>query len=627
MVEVFLCRRFQIPAIFDGLQDLAVLRIVLPAGPLLVEPVRLVLILGVVVRKDLLDCLLLRHGPGGDGVLEILLLLRVLRVLDLLVHVVDPLLRALRIHLRLLRIPGKDLIIILCLRLIADIIGLQQQHLVIVLLQLPRRLDERIGLPLVLASLGHSLIGGGLLRGQRLEPALHPALCLFRRRLSEQQRLCPALCPVGCVAIVHGILQNVAPLVVDRVAAAASHRRRALIRLADLPAAERRRKIQARLQKFVSDGLCLLRRRHVLVLCQQRLLDVSEVRDGRRHGDPAAVNVQPQRLIHAEDRQRLRARELRNDVPLKVLDRLIRARLLFREVPFPGYRRLHRVRQLIPREISDRIIDDIQRIQRRAPSHNALVELIVDPRADKEFEHGLGQCRHALLPLLLRHILEDPAELIVDLQLELREQLHQRVPRGIQRRRRAFAAVCHDAGRKLVCLLHRARLAHAPPQILVIPRADHAPRRERVDGFHQPACTGGDFIHCAHGQPPVAAAVVDERRRRIQPVRRLVVFQRIPHAAQHVCRRHLAPCLRDRNEVCERRTHVGRDHVRAHAGLKLLHYVVELPPHELFHAPVAPRLLSRQQVRVFVQLIHKVRKPIPSVLRQVCNLLVGFVRV
>ena len=168
---------------------------------------------------------------------------------------------------------------------------------------------------------------------------------------------------------------------------------------------------------------------------------------------------------------------------------------------------------MVSGEISDRIIDDIQRIQRRAAAHNALVELIVDPRADEEFEHGLGQCRHALLPLLLRHILEDPAQFVVDLQLELCEQLHQRVPRGIKRRRRAFAAVCHDAGGKLIRLLHRARLAHAPPQVLVIPRTDDTSRRKRVDGFHQPTCTGGDFIHRAHCQPPIAASVVDERRR------------------------------------------------------------------------------------------------------------------
>ena len=61
-----------------------------------------------------------------------------------------------------------------------------------------------------------------------------------------------------------------------------------------------------------------------------------------------------------------------------------------------------------------------------------------------------------------------------------------------------------------------------------------------------------------------------------------------------------------RHLVRQRRADVRRHHVCAHAGFKRFADVVEFPPQHLFHAAVEPRLLPGKQIRVFVQLRHKV---------------------
>ena len=305
-------------------------------------------------------------------------------------------------------------------------------------------------------------------------------------------------------------MQDVAAFVVRLVAAALHDGLRALCHLLDLPAAEWQRQIGRRVCQLVHHRLHFLLRGNVLVAGKQCLFDVPDVRNGRRDRNAPAVDLQSPLLIQSEHREHLRTRQLADEVSSEIFDRLIRPRLLLREVPPSGERRLHRVRQLIPCEISHAVIEDVQRIERRASAGNGLIDLIVEPRADQKLKERLCKLRYALLPLLRDHVLEDPAQFVVDLQLELRKELDNWVSGRVKRRRRAFAAVSHDTGCKLVCLLHRVHLAHAEPQILQIPCPDDASGRESVDGFHQKCRLFRNLVHGRHREPPIAAAVVDE---------------------------------------------------------------------------------------------------------------------
>ena len=305
-------------------------------------------------------------------------------------------------------------------------------------------------------------------------------------------------------------MQDVASLVVHLVASALHDGLRALCHLLDLPAAEWQRKIGRRVCQLVHHRLHLLLRGNVLVAGKQCLFDVPDVRNGRRDRNAPAVDLQSPLLIQSEHREHLRTRQLADEVSAEIFDRLIRPRLLLREVPPSGERRLHRVRQLIPCEISHAVIEDVQRIERRASAGNGFIDLIVEPRADQKLKERLCKLRYALLPLLRDHVLEDPAQFVVDLQLELRKELDDRISRREERRRRAFAAVSHDVCRELVCLLHRVQLAHAKPEVLQIPCPDDASGRESVDGFHQKCRLFRNLVHGRHREPPIAAAVVDK---------------------------------------------------------------------------------------------------------------------
>ena len=95
---------------------------------------------------------------------------------------------------------------------------------------------------------------------------------------------------------------------------------------------------------------------------------------------------------------------------------------------------------------------------------------------------------------------------------------------------------------------------------------------------------------------------------------------------QHIRRRHLAPCLRQRNEVRQRRADVRRHHVRAHAGFKCFRNVVVFSVAHRLHFSVNPRLLPGEQIRVFVQLRHEVRKGKPRILHQLHHFVICFVR-
>ena len=310
-------------------------------------------------------------------------------------------------------------------------------------------------------------------------------------------------------------MQDVASLVVRLVAAALHDGLRALCHLLDLPAAEWQRQIGRRVCQLVHHRLHFLLRGNVLVAGKQCLFDVPDVRNGRRDRNASAVNLQPPLLIQSEHREHLRPRQFADEVSAEIFDRLIRPRLLLCEVPFTEFYAmpeecLRRIRQLASCEISHAVIEDVQRIERRASARNGLIDLIVEPRADQKLKERLCQLRHALLPLLRDHVLEDPAQFVVDLQLELRKELDNWVSGRVERRCRAFAAVSHDVCRELVCLLHRVHLAHAKPEVLQIPCPDDASGRESVDGFHQKCRLFRNLVHGRHREPPIAAAVLDE---------------------------------------------------------------------------------------------------------------------
>ena len=204
-------------------------------------------------------------------------------------------------------------------------------------------------------------------------------------------------------------MQNVAAFVVRLVAAALHDGLRALCHLLDLPAAEWQRQIGRRVCQLVHHRLHFLLRGNVLVAGKQCLFDVPDVRNGRRNRNASAVDLQSQLLIQSEHREHLRARQFADEVSAEIFDRLIRPRLLLRELPPARERRLHRVRQLIPCEISHAVIEDVQRIERRASAGNGLIDLIIEPRADQKLKECLCKLRHALLSLLRDHVLEDPA--------------------------------------------------------------------------------------------------------------------------------------------------------------------------------------------------------------------------
>ena len=181
-------------------------------------------------------------------------------------------------------------------------------------------------------------------------------------------------------------MQDVASLVVRLVASALHDGLRALCHLLDLPAAEWQCQIGRRVCQLVYYRLHLLLRGNVLVAGKQCLFDVPDVRNGRRDRNAPAVDLQSPLLIQSEHREHLRTRQLADEVSSEIFDRLIRPRLLLREVPPSGERRLHRVRQLIPCEISHAVIEDVQRIERRASACNGLIDLIVEPRADQKLK-------------------------------------------------------------------------------------------------------------------------------------------------------------------------------------------------------------------------------------------------
>ena len=204
-------------------------------------------------------------------------------------------------------------------------------------------------------------------------------------------------------------MQDVAAFVVRLVAAALHDGLRTLCHLLDLPAAEWQRQIGRRVCQLVQHRLHLLLRGNVLVAGKQCLFDVPDVRNGRRDRNAPAVDLQSPLLIQSEHREHLRTRQLADEVSAEIFDRLIRPRLLLRELPPARERRLHRVRQLIPCEISHAVIEDAQRVERRAPARDGFMELVENPCADQKLKERLCKLRHALLPLLRDHVLEDPA--------------------------------------------------------------------------------------------------------------------------------------------------------------------------------------------------------------------------
>ena len=128
-------------------------------------------------------------------------------------------------------------------------------------------------------------------------------------------------------------MQDVASLVVHLVAAALHDGLRALCHLLDLPAAEWQRQIGRRVCQLVYYRLHFLLRGNVLVAGKQCLFDVPDVRNGRRDRNAPAVDLQSPLLIQSEHREHLRPRQLANEVSAEIFDRLIRPRLLLRELP------------------------------------------------------------------------------------------------------------------------------------------------------------------------------------------------------------------------------------------------------------------------------------------------------
>ena len=503
MLEVFLRRLLDVSASLDRVQEiivhLVVLVIRLP-DPLAVLPVCVVLVLGPVVCDHPLDGFLLRDRPGDRRVAQLVPVVVVLGLCEVLLHEVDLALLIELVHFLLLVLIGEHLIEIRRLCRIADAVALKQHLLVVFLLDVLDRLHERIGLPLVLAALRDRLICFRLLDGQRLESIFDPVLRLLRRRSAEQHALRQLQRHIARPVCVRRILQLLLALVVEPVFAAVHHGHDALQALSCLSAAHRQRRIRQRLRKLVYQHLRFLLRRHVLFARQQRLVDLFHIRESRDDRNAVALQIKPHPFVQPEHCQQLRVRQLVDHAAREALPYFLRRLLLRRIIPalrvhaVLGHR-LPRVRHLVPRHVADRIVQHVQRVQRRPPAKDCFCRLIIEPCADCEFQQRLHQSLNALLPFLRAHVLEDPTQFVVDLQLELREHLHDRAAHRVHERRRALAAVCHDAGRELVGFLQRALLRHAALHVLDHPCPDDGPRRKSIDLLHHPARDLRRLIH------------------------------------------------------------------------------------------------------------------------------------
>ena len=155
---------------------------------------------------------------------------------------------------------------------------------------------------------------------------------------------------------------------------------------------------------------------------------------------------------------------------------------------------------------------------------------------------------------------------------------------------------------------------------MVVPRTHQAPSRKLVNVFHRGGHRGRCLLHpCAH-QRVASLAVGQECGRVHNAVAFLEAAQRLPHTAQQLpaVKHRAALCQRD--EVCQPRRRVDGYHVGRHAAFQALYKVVHVSAQRLLHVSVCAALFVGQQVRVFLQLHHKVGQCKPPALVDAVNL-------
>ena len=410
-------------------------------------------------------------------------------------------------------------------------------------------------------------------------------------------------CSLPRVIVVYRVLQQIIAFGIHRIASAFDRGAQSLVNLLQLSAAERKRQIGQRVHQFFA------RRGQLLLgapcVARHSLQQVVPIRQSAADRDaPAAQHA-------ADERQFLRhiAQRFGHGVVGVFLLRLKRRHIACRST----YAQLHKVRQLISGDVAHGVVQDAQRVKRWSASDEIFVDFIVQPCAEEELEQRHCQRRQPLLLVCARHILEEIAQLVVDLQLELREDLRQWIAPIEQCRRGAFAAVSHHARRPVVRLRHGGSLAHPALQVLVVPRTHQTSGGKLVDILHRRRHGGRCFLcPCPHQR--VAALTVGQEGRRIHNA---VVFfealQRLPHAAQQFPTVKHRASLRQRDEVGQPRCRVNGHHVGSHAALQSLHKVVHVSAQRLLHVAVCAALLVGQQVCVLLQLHHEVRQCKPPV--------------
>ncbi|CAN4005096.1 L-lactate utilization operon repressor, partial [Dysosmobacter welbionis] len=227
--------------------------------------------------------------------------------------------------------------------------------------------------------------------------------------------------------------------------------------------------------------------------------------------------------------------------------------------------------------------------------------------AQHEFEQRRRQGAEARTPLLPRDVLKDIAQLVVDLQLELSEELRHGISPIKQCGRCALAPIRHDIGREGVRIRHGGVLAHAALQVLPVSGPHQTVRGEGVDIGHGPGHNHGCLLPPRLHQWITAPPVYEEAAPFCDPVALLVGPQCVPHPPQQHSPVQQGAALGQRNKVRQPGGWVDSHHICRHTALQPPRQIIEPRSSDVsFHVPVRKALLVRQQVCVFIQFHHEI---------------------
>ena len=172
------------------------------------------------------------------------------------------------------------------------------------------------------------------------------------------------------------------------------------------------------------------------------------------------------------------------------------------------------------------------------------------------------------------------------------------------RGQRALTAVCDEAGRKAVRLLHSRCLAHAQLEIRIVPRTDHGLRGKHVYPFHWLREDFRGILRPAKHERIRACAVSQEVRFGSEAVVLDHRTQRVTHACQDVPSAHLGPGLRYRDEVRQPGAGVYCHHVRGHPVFKGFCEIVVIASDKLLYAPVHRAAFVGEEVGVLFNVVY-----------------------